>query len=104
MIRVPNSDPYPFLKNPKSSAPCLQFLHELLRLLSLQAALIRLGLDRFCQHRKEVDGFFVNGPKKDRSVERLGFRRPGKHRKSIKKLLNMAIEIVELPMKNGDFP
>ena len=53
-----------FLKNPKSSAPCLQFLHELLRLLSLQATLIRLGLDRFSKHRKALR-VFVKGPKKD---------------------------------------
>ena len=28
----------------------------------------------------------------------------GKHTKSIKKLLKMAIEIVSFPIQNGDFP
>jgi hypothetical protein len=44
----------------------------------------------------------VSWDPKDRSGEPL--TRPGKHTKSIKKLLKMAIEIVKCPIKNDDVP
>ena len=64
-----------------------------------------LWLPEFCGIRKVVQTAIFMEKQPFRVVGQCHrSTRPGKHTKSIKKLLKTAIEIVDLPIKNSDFP